>query len=88
MMSGLFGEACLIYGQVRMPPIRGSASSNVMSGGTSLSTTALAAVSADSLYSMSVCDSTLPMWVRSIFASLALKSWSVWWSRSLCMWFL
>jgi len=87
MMSGLLGEFCLICGQMRRPPIGGLASSNVMSGGASPSTTALVAVSADSLYSMSVCDLILHMWVWSWFASLAhLRSWSVWWSRSLCMW--
>ncbi len=52
----------------------GYASSNVMSGGTSPSTTALVAVSAASLYSMSVCDLTLPMCVLSCYMCLARSS--------------
>ncbi len=71
MVSGLSGDVCLILGHVRRPPMGGSTSSNVMSGGISPSTTALAAVAAASLYSMSVCDLTLPMCVWSCFVSLA-----------------
>ena len=84
MVSGLFGVVCLICGHIRRPPTGGSASLNVMSGGASPSTTALAALSAASLYSMSVCDLTLPMCVLSCFLSLALSSWSVRLRRSLC----
>ena len=74
VMSGLSGAVCLICDHVRRPPMGGSASSNVMSGETSPSTTALAAVSAASLYSMFVCDLTLPMCVWSCFVSLARSS--------------
>jgi len=74
MVSGVFGVVCLISGHVRRPPMAGSASSNVMSGGASPSTAALAAVSAASLSSMSVCDLTLPMCVLSCFMSLARSS--------------
>ncbi len=49
MVSGSSGVECLIGGHVRRPPTGGSASSNVMSNGTSPSTTALVAVSAVSL---------------------------------------
>jgi hypothetical protein len=45
MVSGLSGVVRLIYSHVRRPPMGGSASSNVMSGGASPSTTTLAAVS-------------------------------------------
>ena len=83
-VSGLFGVVYLICGYAQRPPTVGSASSNAMSGGASPSTTALAAVSAASLYSMSVCDFTLPMCVLSCFISLALSSWSVRFRRSLC----
>jgi hypothetical protein len=74
MVSGFLGVVCVVCGHVRMPPMGGSASSNVMSGGASPSTTALATVSAASLYSMSVCDLTLPMCVLSCFMSLARSS--------------
>jgi len=74
MVSGLSGVVCLICGHVRRPPLGGSSSSNVMSGGASPSTTAIAAVSAASLYSMSVCDFTFPMCVLSCFISLARSS--------------
>jgi hypothetical protein len=74
LVSGLSGDVCLIYGHVWRPPMGGSVSSNVMSGGTSLPTTALAAVSAASLYSMSVCNLSLPMYVWSCFVSLARSS--------------
>ena len=84
MVSGLLGVVRLICGHVLRPPTGGSASSNVMSGGASPSTTALAALSAASLYSISVCDLTLPMCVLSCFSSLALSSWSVRFRRSLC----
>jgi hypothetical protein len=63
MVSGWSGDVRLICGHVRRPPMGGSASSNAMSGGTSPSATALAALSAASLYSMAVCDLTLPMCV-------------------------
>ena len=65
MCSGLIVGLCLIYGHVRRPPISGSASSNVISGVCSPSTTALAALSVVSLYSTSVCASTFPMCVLS-----------------------
>ena len=42
-VSGLSGGVYLICGYVRRPPMGGSATSNVMSGGISPSTTALAA---------------------------------------------
>jgi hypothetical protein len=77
MMSGFFGEVRLICGQARRPPIGGSASSKAMSDGASPSIIALAAVSIDSLHSMSMCDVTLPMWSRSCFASLALRSYGL-----------
>ncbi len=83
MVSGLFGVVFLICGHVLRPPTGGSASSNVMSNGVSPSTTALAALSAASLYSMFVCDLTLPMCVLSCFVFLALSSWSVRFRRSL-----
>ncbi len=74
MMSGYSGVVCLICGHVRRPPTDGYASSNVTFGVTSPSTTALAAESVSSLYSMSVCDLTLPMCVLSCFVSLARSS--------------
>ena len=64
-------------GHVRRPLIGGSAQSKVTSNGASPSTTALAAVSADSLNSMFVCDLTLPMCVWSCFAFIALSNWSL-----------
>ncbi len=54
MVSGLFGIVRRICGHVRRPPMGGSASVNMMSGGAVPSTTALATVSAVSLNSMSV----------------------------------
>ena len=84
MVSRLLGVVLLICGHDLKPPTGGSASSNVMSGGASSSTTSLAALSAASLYSMSVCDLTLPMCVLRCFVSLALSSWYVRFSRSLC----
>ncbi len=84
MVSGLFGVVRIIYGHVRRPPIGGSASSNITSGGYSPSTTAPATESADSLYSMSVCDFTFPMCDWRCFVSLAQSSWSVRCKRSLC----
>ena len=78
MMLFLFlGVVLLICGHVLRPPTGGSASSNVMSGGASSSTTALYTLAVASLYSMSVCDLTLPMCVLSYFLSLALSSWYV-----------
>jgi len=74
MLSGLLDVVCLICGNVRRPTTCGSASSNVMSGGASPCTTAHAAVSAASFYSMSVCDLTLTMCVLSCFISLARSS--------------
>jgi hypothetical protein len=75
MCYGLFGGLCLICGYVRRPPIGGSASSNVMSGEFSPSTAALAALSAVSLYSTSVCDYlTFPMCVFSCLRSLSFSS--------------
>jgi hypothetical protein len=61
MVSVLLGVVLLICGHGLRSPTGGSASSNVMSGGASPSTTSLAALSAASLYSMSVCDLTFPM---------------------------
>jgi len=58
MFSRLFEGVCLIFGHVLRPPIGGSASSNVLSGVVSPSTTDLAALFAISLNSTSVCDST------------------------------
>ncbi len=84
MVSGLSDVFLLICCHVLRPPTGGSASSNVMSGMASPSTTCLAASSAASLCYMSVCDLTLPMCVLRCFASLALSSWSVRFSRSLC----
>jgi len=81
MFSGLFGGVCHICGHVRRPPIGGSASSNVLSGEVSPSTTALASLSAVSLYSTSVCDSTFPMCVFSSLESLSFRSWFVSWWR-------
>ena len=63
MVSGLLGVVRLICGHVMRPPTGGSVSSNVMSGGASPSTTALAALLAASLYSMSVCNLNLPIYV-------------------------
>ena len=80
---GLLGGLCLICGHVRRPPIGGSASSNVMSGVCSLSTTALAALSVVSLYSTSVCDLTFPMRVLSCLWSPSFSSWFVSCKRSL-----
>jgi hypothetical protein len=69
MVSRLLCVVVLICGHVLRLPTGGSASSNVMSSGASSSTTSLAASSAASLYSMSVCDSTLPMCALSFFFS-------------------
>ena len=77
MVSGLSGVVLLICGHVLRPHTGGSASSNVMSGMASPSTTCLAVSSAASLCSMSVCDLTWPMCVLRCFASLALSSWYV-----------
>jgi len=84
MMFGLLGVLLLICGHVLRPPKGGSASSNMVSGGAPPSTTSLAASSAASLYSMSVCDLTLPMCVLRCFVSLVLSNWSVRFRRSLC----
>ena len=67
--SGLLGGLCLICGHVRRPPIGESASSNVMSGVFLSSTIDLAALSAFSLYSTSVCDLTFRMYVLSCLES-------------------
>ena len=74
MVSGLSCVVCFICGHDRRPPMGGSTPSNMMSGGASPSTTALAAVSAALLYSMSVCDFTLHMCVFSCLISLVLKT--------------
>ncbi len=63
MCSGLLVGFSLICGHVRRPPIGGSASTKVMFGNFSLSTTALAALSAVSLYFTSVWDLTFPICV-------------------------
>ena len=77
MCSGLLGGLCLICGNVRWPPIGGSASSNVMSGGFSQPTTALATLLAVSFYPTSVCDLTFPMCVFSCVWSLSFSNWFV-----------
>ncbi len=77
MCSGLLVGLILICVHVRRPPIGGSASSKVMSGILSLSAPALAALSAVSLCSMSVCDLTLPIGVLSCLWSLSFISWFV-----------
>ena len=84
VVSGLLGGLCLICGHVRRPPIGGSASSKMMSGSMSPSTTDLAALSADSLCSTSVCDLTLPICVMRCLWSLSFSSWFVSCRRSLC----
>jgi hypothetical protein len=84
MCSGLLVGFSLICGHVRRPPIGGSASSKVMSGKFSPSTTALAALSAVSLYFTSVCDLTFPICVLSCLCSLSFSSWFVSCRRSLC----
>ena len=84
MVSGWFGVVLLICDHVLSPPTSGSASSNVMFGVASPSTTALDALSTASLYSMSGCDLTFPMCVFSFFGFLALNSWHVRFRRSLC----
>jgi hypothetical protein len=63
ILPGLFSVVHFICGHVRRSPIGGFASSNMISGRTSPSKTALAAESTVSLYSISVCDLTLPMCV-------------------------
>ena len=83
MCSGLLEGLCLIRGHVRRPTIGGSESSNVMSGVCSPSTTALAALSAVSLYSTPVCDLTFPLCVLSSLESLSLSNWFVSCRRSL-----
>ena len=70
MCSGLLVGLILIGGHVRRPPIGGSASSKVMFGKCSPFTTALAALSAVSVYSTSVCDLTFPMYVLSCLWSV------------------
>ena len=55
----------LICGYVHRPPIGGSASLKVMSGKVLSVTTVLAALSAVSLYSTSVCDFAFPICVLS-----------------------
>ncbi len=77
MFFGLLGGLGLICGHMRRPPIGGSASSNVMSGVCSPSTSALAALSAVSLYSTSVCDLTFPMSVLSFLWFLSFSNWFV-----------
>ena len=67
MCSGLLVGLSLIFGHVRRPPIGGSASSKIISGSLSPSTTDLAALSAVSLYSTSVCDFTFPICVLSFY---------------------
>ncbi len=66
-LSGLIGAVRLIFSYARRPPMGGSASSNVMFGGISVSSTALAVESAVSLFSMSMCDLTFLMCVWSCF---------------------
>ena len=82
-VSYFFGVVFLNCGHLRRPP-----KVKMMSGRASPSTTTLAALSTNSLYSMSVCDLTLPMCVWSCFESIVLNSWSMNCSRSLCRWWL
>ena len=84
MCSGLLVGFSLICGYMRRPPIGESASSKVMSGKLSPSTTALAALSAVLLYSTSVRDLTFPICVLSCLWSLSFSSWFVSCRRSLC----
>ncbi len=84
MCSSLLVGFSLICGHVRRPPIGGSASSKVMSGKSSPSTTALAAFSAVSLYYTSVCDLNFTICVLSCLWSLSFSSWLVSCRRSLC----
>ena len=72
--SCLLVGCSLICGHVRSPPIGGSASSKVMSGCLSPSTTDLAALSAVSLYSTSLRDFTFPICVFSCLWSLSFSS--------------
>ena len=74
MSFGLLGGLCLIWVQVRRPPIGGSASSNGVSGGVSPPSTALATLSAVSLYSKSVCYLIFPICVFSCFESLYIST--------------
>jgi hypothetical protein len=60
-----------------------SASSNVISGVFSPSTTDLAALSSVLMYSTSVCDLTFPMCVFSCLESLSFSSWFMSCRRSL-----
>ena len=83
MFSGLLGGLCLICGHVLRTPIGGSASSNVMSGACAPFTTALAALSAVSLYYTSVCDYTFPLCVLSCLWCLSFSSWFLSCKRSL-----
>ena len=88
MFSGLFRGVCLICGHVRRPPIGRSASSNMVSGVVSPSTTSLAAFSAVSLYFTSVCDLTSSICVLCRFEFLSRSSWCVSCRRSLCKCYL
>ena len=83
MFSDVLDGLCLICGHVRSPPIGGSASSNVMSGVCSPSTTALVALLAVSLYSTSVYDFTFPICVLSCLWCLSFSNWFVNGKRSL-----
>ena len=83
MFSGLLRGLCLICGHVRRSPTGGFASSNVMSGVCSPSSSALAALSVVSLYYTSVCDLTFPMCVFSCLWSLSFSSWFASCKRSL-----
>ena len=72
--SGLFGDMCRIWGQVCSSLMGGFASSKMMSGATSPSTTDLAALSAASLCSVSVWDLTFPMCVFRFLGSMFRSS--------------
>ena len=73
MSFGLFEGVCLICCQVRLPPIGQPASSKVMSGVISPSTTSLTASLNVSLYSTSVWDLTFPICVLVVWSLCILE---------------
>jgi hypothetical protein len=82
--SSLFGWVSLIWGQVRSPPIGGSASSKVVPGTISPSTTDLATLSAVSLYYTSVWILIFPMYVFRYLEYLYFSSLSISFRSSSC----
>jgi hypothetical protein len=72
VVSSVFGDAFRICGNVRRPPIEGSASSKVTSESASTSTTAHAVVSVVSLYAIHVYDFILPICVFKVAYCLRL----------------